>query len=92
MSPPFGSSLRLKEAVMLNCALITLCQFSNVDFSILLDYIEVAKRVIVILPKMSTHKMFDTAHCEFFFITSEVIMLSFYRIRVTMSRRTLQLT
>lgn len=57
MSPHFGSSLRLEEAVTLTCALIALCQFSNVGFSILLDYIEVAKRVIVILPKTSTHEM-----------------------------------
>lgn len=57
MSPHFGSSLRLEEAVTLACALIALCQFSNVDFSILLDYLEVAKRVIVILPKMPTHEM-----------------------------------
>lgn len=41
---------------MLNC-FNTLYQFSNTDFSVVLEYTEVEKRVIAILPKMSTHEM-----------------------------------
>lgn len=78
---------------MFYCALITLCHFLNVDFSVVLDYTEVTKRVIAILAKMSLCKMqFDTALCESVFTTGEVLMLSFHRIRTTTSRRTLRLT
>lgn len=54
---------------MFHCALITLCHFFHVGFSIVLDYTEVAKRVIAILAKTSLCKMqFDTALCESFLL------------------------